>query len=242
MSVLQRKAFYFDLDNTLFDYEASFKQASLFAFKAVISPLLIQPVNPELWYKGYKKYCDLYWTEYENGLLTRQEYQTKRLFSSLILMKIQSFDNVLVSNYQKQCEEKIPSFVKPFPWIKGIVESLYKNGHDVGIISNGGSTLQRKKLKMLGIPFPHERIYISSEISLAKPNTDIFKYVQRRCSSSAFYYIGDSLSFDIKPAVMAGWTGIWWNPTKHMPPSIGGNIYSCSSSEELRNVLMKCIE
>lgn len=236
------KAFFFDLDNTLFDYEASFKQASLFAFKSIFHPVLKKPINAEKWFDAYKIYCDLYWPAYEDKTLTREQYQRKRLVSSLRSLNIHSIDINQIDYFRKLCEDKIPSFVIPYPWIKEIIDLLYKRGFAAGIISNGGSELQRKKLSMLGISFSENNIFISSELSFAKPSLEIFEFVKSRIHADNFYYVGDSFSFDIHPAVTAGWTGIWWNPSKQMLVQTNPHIYNCSSVNELRSVFKKCIE
>jgi HAD superfamily hydrolase (TIGR01549 family) len=242
MKVSNSKAFFFDLDNTLFDYEASFKQASLFAFKSIFYPVMKKPVNAERWFDTYKIYCDLYWPAYEDKSLTRKEYQRNRLVSSLISLNMKTFDIIHLDHYQKLCEEKIPTFVKPFPWAKEIIDSIYKAGYEAGIISNGGSELQRKKLSMLGLSFSENNIYISSELPFAKPSPLIFEYVKNRCNSAQLYYIGDSFNFDIIPAVTAGWSGIWWNPDKKTLAKTNPLIYNCCSVNELKKVLKKYIE
>lgn len=242
MNATISKAFFFDLDNTLFDYEASFKQASLFAFKSIFHPVLKKPINAEKWFDAYKIYCDLYWPAYEDKTLTREQYQRKRLVSSLKSLNIHSVDINQVDYFRKLCEEKIPSFVIPYPWVKEIIESLYKRGFTAGIISNGGSELQRKKLTMLGLNFSENNIFISSELSFGKPSLEIFEYVKSRIHAANYYYMGDSFSFDIHPAVTAGWTGIWWNPLKQKQPQTNLHIFNCSSANELRSVFKKCIE
>jgi HAD superfamily hydrolase (TIGR01549 family) len=242
MNATNNRAFFFDLDNTLFDYEASFKQASLFAFKSIFYPVLMKPINAEEWFTAYKIYCDLYWPAYEDKILTREEYQRNRLVSSLLSLNIRSVDIKRIDYFRKLCEEKIPSFVIPYPWIKEIINLIQMRGCVVGIISNGGSELQRKKLSMLGLSFSDNHIFISSELSFAKPSIELFQFVKSRTQAANFYYVGDSFSFDIHPAVKAGWTGIWWNPLKLIQAQTNSNIYNCSSANELRSVIRKCIE
>lgn len=241
MNASNSKAFFFDLDNTLFDYEASFKQASLFAFKSIFSPVLKKPINAEEWFAAYKIYCDLYWPAYEDKKLTREEYQRNRLVSSLISLNIQSVDIKRIDYFRKLCEEKIPSFVIPYPWIKEIIDLIQRQGCVAGIISNGAYELQRKKLSMLGLSFS-DNIFISSELSCAKPSIEIFEYVKSRIHAAHFYYVGDSYSFDIHPAVKAGWTGIWWNPLKLTQAQTSTHIFNCHSANGLRSVIRKCIE
>ncbi|MCM3716809.1 HAD family hydrolase [Fictibacillus phosphorivorans] len=236
------KAFFFDLDNTLFDYEASFKQASLFAFISILHPVLNKPINPEKWFKVYKTFCDLYWPAYEKKMLTREEYQRNRLVSSLLSFNIQLFDQRQMDAFRKRFEEEIPSFVQPYPWVEEMINFIKMHGYVAGIISNGESVLQRKKLSMLGLSFSESHTYISSELSFAKPSIELFNYVKSKICAEQFYYVGDSFSLDIHPAIKAGWTGIWWNPSKQIPELLHPNLYNCQSADELNHVIKKCIE
>ncbi|WNB93542.1 HAD family hydrolase [Bacillus sp. NEB1478] len=236
-------AFFFDLDNTLFNYEASFKKASLFAFNSIFVPQLNQLVDLEKWFRSYKGFCDLYWSSYETNKITKEEYRRNRLIASFIALNLPiSFKEDALLRYQSLVEESIPAFVEPYPWIGKIWNRLNESCSHVGVISNGGSKLQREKLKKLRLNLSTATIYISSEISLAKPSAEVFTYAASKCSAKNYYYCGDSYEFDILPAVQAGWTGIWWNPEKRKGHIMDKNIQICHTSENLWNTFMKYIE
>jgi putative hydrolase of the HAD superfamily len=240
---MKKSAVFFDLDNTLFDYEASFKKASLFAFSSVISPQLMKPVNPNDWFVHYKKYCDLYWSEYENKSLTQDQYRKKRLEASILTAKIPlTIDTVQLKQFQMAFEKNIPNSIAPYPWIPKIVNSIDPNWSIAGVISNGASDLQRKKLRQLGLNFLEKNIFISSEINLEKPDPQIFHYVAKHVKAESLIYCGDSFEFDIQPAVLAGWTGIWWNPLRKSLPSHLEKMFVCSTDNDLVDTIMKCIE
>ncbi|MBY6035501.1 HAD family hydrolase [Fictibacillus nanhaiensis] len=241
MKVLKNSAFFFDLDNTLFDYEASFKQASLFAFHSIFYNEFTCHSNAAGWFDCYKTYCDLYWPQYEDGLITRQQYQRNRLVASLLSLNIKTFTDSHIIHFQKLVEEKIPSFVVAYSWMKHIIEHLNDLGYKIGIITNGGSNLQRKKLSRLELSFPEKHIYISSEINVAKPSPKIFQYVKQRSRAQQFFYVGDSFEFDMMPAVQAGWKGIWWNPEQKLRIQ-DKNIYSCHCVNDLLDIFKKYIE
>jgi len=85
--------------------------------------------------------------------------------------------------------------------------------YPLGIISNGDSTQQRKKLAYTGIISFFSSITISNDINIPKPNPYIFE----RCAKdmnltlSEIIYIGDSLETDAIGASKAGSHGIWIN-------------------------------
>jgi putative hydrolase of the HAD superfamily len=240
---MNNSAFFFDLDNTLFDYEASFKKASLFAYTSIFASKFIHPISSEEWFQSYKKYCDMYWPDYENNLLTKEQYRRNRLESSFSSLNISiSINDFQMKQFQLLVEENIPSSIKPFPWISKILNLVSHSGNELGVISNGSSKLQREKLRKLGLRFLDENIYISSELSFAKPSPEIFEYVACRGRSRQYIYCGDSFEFDIKPAVQAGWKGIWWNPEYRFFPVIEQGIEVCHSENDLLTSIKKYIE
>lgn len=242
MQTAQKAAFFFDLDNTLFDYEASFKKASLFAFHTITNNEWKDTLFVEKWFTYYKAYCDLYWSLYEKELMSRQEYQKKRLLSSFKAVGLKSFCDVQVQHYQKVFEKSVPAEVVPYIWIKEIFQILDQLGITIGIISNGDSVIQRNKIKNLKLHIPEKNIYISSEINVAKPNPNIFHLVKECTNAEVYHYVGDAYDLDIVPARQAGWTAIWWNPLKQPAMFNSYAIYNCTSSSELIEVIKRCIE
>jgi FMN phosphatase YigB (HAD superfamily) len=242
MAFEKSAAVFFDLDNTLFDYEAAFQQASLFAFQHVFPSLIENSITPEYWFRSYKSYCDLFWKEYEAKEISREHYQRKRLVSSLLSCQIHTFSEGQLFQFHKLFQERIPFYVKPFEWTKMMVDMIRLNGSECGIITNGFSELQRKKINKLDLGFSEESIYISSEMKYTKPDPAIFTFVARNCRSREFLYVGDSFDFDMIPAVRAGWTGLWWNPERRPFPQEDERIISCHSAESLIELIKKYIE
>ncbi|MDR7072733.1 putative hydrolase of the HAD superfamily [Fictibacillus barbaricus] len=175
--------------------------------------------------------------------MTREEYRRNRLISSFISMNLPiSINDDMLLQFQYQVEKSIPSFVEPYPWIGKLWCKISKSCCQVGIISNGDSHLQRSKLEKLRLNLSTAAVYISSEISLSKPSPDIFTYAANQTNAKYYYYCGDSLEFDIFPAVQAGWTGIWWNPERRKFTGSDSRIQICQTPEKLMNTFMKYIE
>ncbi|WP_233096616.1 HAD family hydrolase [Fictibacillus halophilus] len=238
----EKTAFFFDLDNTLFDYEASFKKASLFAFRSIVSSDEINMNVEGKWFSCYKTFCDFYWQAYEKGWINRKEYQRNRLLSSLRAIGLRNFSNQEIERYQQLFEENVHLFVQPYSWVRDIFELLNRYEITHGIISNGEAAVQRNKIKHLQLAIPEEHIYISSEIKVAKPSPEIFHLVKRNTDGSDFYYIGDSYSLDMVPAIHALWTAIWWNPLKHSVTNDKRPHHTCYSSRALIEVITRYIE
>jgi putative hydrolase of the HAD superfamily len=83
----------------------------------------------------------------------------------------------------------------------------------LGIISNGSTQQQKRKLKLMRIHDRFEVIVISEMFGVPKPKREIFEAACRKakCSTDASIYIGDRPEMDAKASCDAGMRGIWLN-------------------------------
>lgn len=83
----------------------------------------------------------------------------------------------------------------------------------LGIISNGNTEQQTKKLYQTGIAGRFDIVIISEDVKVSKPNPDIFLSACRRAGVEARQcsYVGDSLQNDALAAEAVGMKGIWLN-------------------------------
>ena len=82
----------------------------------------------------------------------------------------------------------------------GVVARLRRRGVRVGLVSNGGSTTQRAKLRRLGLAF--DAVVISGEVGLRKPDPRIFRLALRRLAATPgeAVMVGDDARLDLAPA------------------------------------------
>lgn len=83
----------------------------------------------------------------------------------------------------------------------------------LGILTNGESAHQRKKIKMLGLDrfIPEDRIVVSGDVGISKPEEGIFRAAEKVMDlpQGRIWLAGDSLKHDIGGAKAAGWHTIW---------------------------------
>ncbi|MFQ6329699.1 HAD family hydrolase [Nocardia sp. CWNU-33] len=81
----------------------------------------------------------------------------------------------------------------------------------LGVITNGDSAQQRRKLAKVGLADLLESVTVSSEVGVAKPNPAIFQAAcdALRMPSARIVYVGDRLRTDAEAAIAAGLQGIW---------------------------------
>ena len=104
----------------------------------------------------------------------------------------------------------------------------------LGVISNGRSDEQRRKLTVLGVSDRFRGVFISEEVGVAKPAPGIF---ERACESMGVVadravYVGDHYDLDACAARSAGLQGVWLN--RRGTPRPGTGVPSISSLAGLR--------
>jgi putative hydrolase of the HAD superfamily len=94
-------------------------------------------------------------------------------------------------------------------------------GHELGIISNGSSEQQRRKLRRTGIRWHFGTVVISEEVGAAKPSAAICRTACRRarCRPADAVYVGDRLDTDVRASQEVGMRAIWLNRTGAQEPA-----------------------
>jgi putative hydrolase of the HAD superfamily len=96
-----------------------------------------------------------------------------------------------------------------FPDVRECLAQLSR--HRLGVISNGASSEQRRKLVNTGIAEYFEHILISDECGWFKPAPEIFRHACSLCGESAAnaVYVGNLYDLDAEAARRAGLRGVW---------------------------------
>jgi 5'-nucleotidase len=206
---LKWDAVFFDLDNTLYDYEKTFELTNCYVFDELKQENGWQ-VNTEIWFRHFKRYCDSLWNNYEQKRMSKSEYKRKRFIASLgdfgITAPVSTADNL-----QDLFNKKVAHFVVPFKGLHELLRFLSHQNVLIGIISNGDTGVQFSKIESLQISHwvTKEHIFISESCGYEKPDPFFFKWVNMHLEyRNNPLYIGDSWDMDIVPAIAAGWDTI----------------------------------
>ena len=118
------------------------------------------------------------------------------------------------------------------------LQSLRAHGRKVGVITNGTTERQRKKLECLGL-FPFlNALLISEAEGMRKPDERIFRLATERCGvipeESAF--VGDHPEVDVAGSLAAGMTSIW-----KRVPYWSMRIENVSVVDKLSEILPICL-
>jgi len=91
------------------------------------------------------------------------------------------------------------------------LRTLRQNRKKLGIITNGETTRQQRKLELLGISDAFDTILISESEGVRKPDLAIFQRALERCGVEPCQalFVGDHPEVDVAGARCAGLTAIW---------------------------------
>lgn len=99
-------------------------------------------------------------------------------------------------------------------FFEGVLElllELKQMSIKLGVITNGGSAMQRSKIAALGIENLLDAIVISSEVGVRKPDAKIFALAlgELNCRAAEAWFVGDHPEQDIRGGEAAGLTTFW---------------------------------
>ena len=117
----------------------------------------------------------------------------------------------------------VPNNPTPMKGLVPTLNSLKEMDLHLGIITNGSSVSQRRKITALGIEDHFNKITISGEIGIAKPNLSIFQETLKAMAVKAedAIFVGDHPQNDILAAQEIGMTPVWISGFHPWPESTG---------------------
>jgi putative hydrolase of the HAD superfamily len=103
--------------------------------------------------------------------------------------------------------------------VRHTLASLAAQRLKLGVVTNGVSARQRRKLDALGLATAFDAILVSEEEGVRKPDAEIFRRALARCGVAAdeAVFVGDHPVADVEGAHRAGLIAVWkrvpyWQP------------------------------
>lgn len=124
-----------------------------------------------------------------------------------------ALDEGLFEAYLAQ-KERIAEEMTPFPEAIATVRALRGRGLRVGVLTNGPTVFQRRKLEVSGLGAELDAIAISEEIGAAKPDGRAFRIALDLLGTAPeeTAMVGDSLENDVLGGLSAGLAAVVWLP------------------------------
>ena len=197
-----------DLDDTIFDFKGQEK----LALKEALTVFGIDPTE-DICHR-YHLINKAHWERLERKEITREQVLVGRYAVLLQELGVDEDPVKLARTYEK-CLSQGHLFL---PGAVETLERLFGN-YKLYIISNGTSHVQAGRLKSADISRFFEKIFISQDVGVNKPDKEFFD----RCiaqipgfQKEKALIVGDSLTSDILGGINAGIATCWVNPN-HLP-------------------------
>ncbi|MGE7835300.1 YjjG family noncanonical pyrimidine nucleotidase [Viridibacillus arvi] len=194
----------FDVDDTLFDFSKSEKNALHKTFVEFGLPTGLADYEAT-----YKEISMMLWRDLEQGLITLPKLgveRFKRLFHTHELeIHADKFSSVYLGYLGKE--------IHPIQGAVEVCDNL--SGCRLSIITNGFKDVQISRIGGSPLSNTFEHIFISEEIGFQKPEKGIFDYAFSKLQitdKEKVLIVGDSLTSDIQGGINYGIDTCWFNP------------------------------
>ena len=221
------KHIFFDLDRTLWDFDA----AAEVAFERIYEQYNLKSLGIPSAHEFHEVYHPLnerLWELYREDKITKADLNRTRFLKPLEHYGIHDVE--LADHLSEDYVYWSPRIVRLVPGTMELLEYLKPKYH-LHLITNGFEEVQDTKLTLSGMKPYFETLTVSEEVGVKKPNPEIFQYALRKAHATAeeSLMIGDEMDVDIDGARAAEIDTVLFNPR-------GGKIIG-ERTFEVRNLL-----
>ncbi|MBL7723215.1 MAG: YjjG family noncanonical pyrimidine nucleotidase [Chitinophagaceae bacterium] len=236
---MQYKHLFFDLDHTLWDFEANSRQTLEELYQSL--NLKEKGIHDfDLFHKNYLLHNDKLWDRYRNGYIKVDELRWKRMWLALLDFKIA--DEKLAREMGTIFLDLLPTRKLLFPYAIEILDYLAEKKYQLHLITNGFEKTQHGKLKSSGLDKYFLKVITSEGSNSLKPHKEIFDYAFQKTGASPAesIMIGDTIEVDILGAVNAGIDQVHVNHLTKEVQLVNGKAptYTVYSLKELESIFL----
>jgi len=205
---------FFDLDHTLWDFEANSEAALSIIFDQMHLSRSGVPTF-EIFMEHYRKVNANCWALYKKGKIKKEELRHRRFGETLACFGIE--DPQLGSVMGEAYLDLSPKQTRLMPGTLETLNYLAERGYAMHIITNGFSEVQHTKMQRSGLESYFDQIIISEVVGANKPDKRVFHHALKaaRAQKHGSLMIGDDLHADILGARNAGMDQVYFNPNGH---------------------------
>lgn len=197
----------FDLDDTLFDDTSSFTDAARYVAACLQREY---PVDENAVVAAYIEKLEAYW----EGLWTADVRTAvtglrARIWSAALTAL--GLDAQLGAQCARWYDEYRRERFVLWPGVAELLADLRAYGSKLAILTNGLQETHREKITILGLDDAVDRIFISDEVGMAKPDPALFTLVCRELAVAPerATMVGDRFSRDVIGAQAIGMKTLW---------------------------------
>ncbi|MBS0848383.1 pyrimidine 5'-nucleotidase [Citrobacter sp. JGM124] len=217
----------FDADETLFTFDSFGGLQRMFLHYGV--------TFTENDFQAYQAVNKPLWVDYQNGTITATQLQLQRFegWAGRLDVPPSELNQAFLSAMADICA--------PLPGAVSLLDSL-QGKVKIGIITNGFTALQQRRLERTGLSDHFDLLVISEQVGVAKPDTKIFEYTFDKMGHpplSRILMVGDTPESDILGGINAGIATCWLNMNGRSLPEGIQPTWQVSTLSELEQLLCK---
>jgi putative hydrolase of the HAD superfamily len=199
----------FDLDGTLIEHTQDIRDLchdTFYAFADSLSPL----TEDEFWETFWPKNHDM-WYMMVDGVL---KGDVARLYSFINTLRALRADERLGAPMLQHWEDGIIAATRLFDDVPPVIERLRSAGLRLGIVTNGYTAMQNRKVRRHSLQTRVDFVLVSEEAGAHKPDRAIFDLAlaQAQVAARQALFVGDTPPSDIEGALSAGLHAVLIDP------------------------------
>jgi putative hydrolase of the HAD superfamily len=203
---LRWRAVLFDLDNTLYDHDASSREALTAAAREFDET---SRLDADELCREFARHNDACWVLATRGEMTREELRVARFRRTLEGFGVQDLDPVRLSSaYLERYRRRLAAVPGARETVLGLLRRL-----PVGIVTNGFPDMVEDKLAAIGLAGRLHPVVVADRLEVMKPRPQAFLAALEalRLPGDEVLYVGDSLVVDVAGGRAAGLRTCWFN-------------------------------
>jgi len=207
---MKYKHLFFDLDHTLWDFDAN-ARASLMQLHVDLNLPEKGIHDFDAFYRNYLVHNEALWAKYRAGQIRQDELRLKRMWLALLDFKIA--DEALAKQMNELFLQLLPTRTLLFPDTKEVLQYLREKGYALHIITNGFDEVQHSKLKNSELDEFFKVVITSEGSNSLKPQKEIFEYALNKTGARVeeSLMIGDAVDVDVLGALSVGMDAVHVN-------------------------------
>ncbi|EJG5139371.1 HAD family hydrolase [Staphylococcus pseudintermedius] len=208
----QPKLIIFDLDNTLYAFDALWQEANKATFESYEQ---FKGMDYDKFLPLYQKYDQHFWKQHDSGLISLDELRQLRLIETLKHYEI----DVTYEEAQAYFERFFSLLLSKITVNEkmNVLLNDLKAHVEIAILTNGKLTEQRTKIENLQLnTIFNDNIFISEVMGVEKPDAQAFLKVtdELNIRPEETLMVGDLWTNDVKGSINVGMSVIWFNPSQ----------------------------
>lgn len=210
MKVNPPKAVLLDLDDTILA-NSVLKEECWKQVKDEFSGSL-KLIDFDLLVAEYLKRNEWFWSDPIRHKNWRQRLEeARRLILAKTFSELKVEDGGLSTEIADSFSRARELAIRPFPGAIETIESLREHGISTVLLTNGSSSIQRRKIERFNLGNLFDHILIEEEQGFGKPEAEIYHIAmsKTRAPPEETWMIGDNIIWDVLAPQSLGIKGVW---------------------------------